>query len=155
MRHRRRKKFVKPEVQRHWAIMLLLVTGVSMLGQGILLMFILTRLALELPNDGELVVASIPGNLAWSMGLTFLFLAPFLVVTAVLVSFRFAGPIYRFEQYLKQVIAGDRPPACRLRKGDQLTDLCDLINEATEPLYRSDVSHEGEEHSPSAERRIA
>jgi hypothetical protein len=41
--------------------------------------------------------------------------------------------------YLKQVIARETSEPCRIRKGDELQDLCDLINAATEPVRNAAV----------------
>jgi hypothetical protein len=35
---------------------------------------------------------------------------------------------------LKRVIEGQERGECRLRNGDELQDLCELINRATEPI---------------------
>ena len=59
---------------------------------------------------------------------------PLVFAVGVLTTFRFAGPVYRFEQFLKNVIAGKAPADCRLRKGDHLQDFCQLLNQATAPL---------------------
>ncbi|MEW6071144.1 MAG: hypothetical protein AB1726_00935 [Planctomycetota bacterium] len=138
--NRRKKTFVMPEVQRSWALLLLFATATSLVAQAVLLMFLLTRLATTLPNDGDLVLANIQRTLFLALGLTFAFLAPFLVLVGVMVSFRVAGPLHRFESFLRQVIAGERPPDCRLRKGDQLGELCALLNRATAPLRQVDFA---------------
>ena len=58
----------------------------------------------------------------------------------VLFTFRIAGPVYRFEQFLSAVVRGERPRDFRLRKGDQLTELAALINDATRPLREAPAS---------------
>ena len=59
---------------------------------------------------------------------------PLTFLVGVLTTFRIAGPVYRFEQFLAAVRRGERPSDFHLRKGDELTDLAALINEATGPL---------------------
>ncbi len=61
-------------------------------------------------------------------------LTPLTISVGILVTFRIAGPIYRFETYLQSVARGENPGPCRLRKGDELQDLCDAINEALNAL---------------------
>ena len=63
-----------------------------------------------------------------------LLLLPATFAVGLLVTHRLIGPIYRFEKYLAQVIAGETREPCRIRKGDELVELCDLINRATEPV---------------------
>jgi hypothetical protein len=135
---KRRKKFVKPEIQWSWISMTLLTVAVSAIAQAMIVVYLLSRLATQIPNDGESVLTLMPQYIVLSLGLTVLFLTPLLVLVSVLVSFRIAGPLYRLETYLGQVAAGERPPDCRLRKGDKLQELCRLVNEATAPLRRHD-----------------
>jgi hypothetical protein len=150
---RRKKKYVKPEIQWNWIAMTMLTIGVTMVAQAILVVFLLTRIATQIPNDGESVIALMPQYLVLCLGLTVLFLAPLLILVAVLVSFRIAGPIHRLEMYLRQVIAGEKPPDCRLRAGDQLKELCELVNSATAPLRRGDENDA--DASQSGNERIA
>jgi hypothetical protein len=76
----------------------------------------------------------LPGILIEVLAMSFAFLLPMTLCAGILSTFRIAGPIYRFEQYLKQVARGEVTDPCRIRDGDELWDLCDLINEATAPL---------------------
>jgi hypothetical protein len=69
----------------------------------------------------------------------------------VLSTFRIAGPIYRFEQYLRQVVKGEAEGPCRIRDGDELWDLCDLINQATAPLRMRHGEDEPEEATAAGE----
>ena len=151
-RKRRKRKFVKPEIQRSWIMMTMLTIGVTVVAQAILIVHMLTRIASTVPNDGEAVLALLPQYLALCLGLTVLFLAPFFVLVAVLMSFRIAGPVYRLEAYLRQVIEGEKPPDCRLRDGDQLMVLCELVNTAPAPLRRASADDRGAENPPENER---
>jgi hypothetical protein len=69
-------------------------------------------------------------------------LAPFLLVVGLVTTFRFFGPLHRFRVYLARLARGDRPDACRIRREDELQDLCELLNRATAPL-RADALGEG------------
>jgi hypothetical protein len=57
----------------------------------------------------------------------------------VLTTFRVAGPLYRIEMFLKQVARGEKPADCRLRKGDELVEFCEVVNLATAPLRRTET----------------
>ncbi|MCL2690334.1 MAG: hypothetical protein FWE57_10885 [Chitinispirillia bacterium] len=48
----------------------------------------------------------------------------------VFFSHKLAGPIFRFEKACQRVIDGDYNDVIKLRKGDQLNNLADLLNEA-------------------------
>jgi methyl-accepting chemotaxis protein len=61
---------------------------------------------------------------------TVLFTLVLSFVVGILYSHRFAGPIWKFEQALKQVAKGDISHDLRLRKGDLLMDFCAAFNSA-------------------------
>mgnify|MGYP005703992283 CR=1 FL=1 len=65
---------------------------------------------------------------------SFVMFLPLVYAVGILTTFRFAGPIYRFEMFLGQVRRGENPADCRLRKGDHLKDFCELLNDVTRPL---------------------
>ena len=128
---RRRVKLVKPELQFRWALMIGIATGVGVLTQALILVFSWARISTALPNDGQVLMAALPGFLGLQLLLTTAVLAPLLVILAILMTFRIAGPIHRMEGFLRSTIAGESPPDCRLREKDHLHELCGLINEAT------------------------
>ena len=83
-----------------------------------------------MPEGGTYLAAQLP-SLLGSIALTaFLILLPATSVFGILITFRTAGPIHRFKQHLASVARGEQPGPCRIRKGDELQDLCDAINEA-------------------------
>jgi len=59
------------------------------------------------------------------------FALPATVAVGVMTTFRIAGPIQRFRSFLGALRDGERPADCRIRKGDQLQDFCELLNDAT------------------------
>jgi len=63
-------------------------------------------------------------------------LVPMTMAIGIVVTFRVAGPIKRFELYLRSIVAGANPGPCRIREGDELQELCHLINLAVETLRR-------------------
>lgn len=50
------------------------------------------------------------------------------LVFSILISHKFAGPIYRFEKILQQITDGDLTHRIDLRRGDELLELKDHIN---------------------------
>ncbi len=133
-RFRRRRKLIQPGLQlRLSAKFLGLIT--LMLGlQYLLLDSLLHRAADQLPADRGLFLDQSGAIgldlLAWS-ALVFL---PLSLLVGIIGSFRFAGPLYRFKSFLRAVAAGEEPEDIRLRAGDELKDLAELLNEATRPL---------------------
>jgi len=47
-------------------------------------------------------------------------------------AFRIAGPLYRFETYLRSIIRGEEPRDMKLRRGGALQELCELLKRALE-----------------------
>jgi nitrogen fixation/metabolism regulation signal transduction histidine kinase len=133
-KYKRKKKLILPGLQMKLVGAFLAAAGASVLVQSVMLVYALTSLARQAPNDMLIILDRIPGISATILLLTCAIMVVLTVSTGIVVTFRIAGPIYRFEQYLKQVIAGERPADCRLRKGDELLHLCELINLATAPL---------------------
>jgi signal peptidase II len=146
-RHKRRIKLIQPRLQLKLIFVFLGMAASSMLLQFILFTSNVTEVATTLPADGLILVEELPALLYRTLLVSFLLFLPLMFFVGVLVTFRIAGPLYRFEVYLKQVIRGEKPPDCRLREGDELQGLCRLINEATAPLR---VRPRAEEEQPAA-----
>ena len=74
-------------------------------------------------------------EILWShLFLTVGLMIPLTLFTGILVTFRVAGPVHRFEQHLKAIANGEDPGDCYIRKGDEFTELCELINSAVNTL---------------------
>ena len=138
-KYKRRIKIIKPKLQLKVVSIFVGLSALSVLLQSLLLANRLTELSTELPTGGQYLVDAVPHVLFEILLFTFGLLLPLIFAVGVLVTHRFAGPIYRFEQYLTQVIAGQQVGPCKIREGDELWELCELINQATEPLRRREV----------------
>jgi hypothetical protein len=68
----------------------------------------------------------------FSMGL----LLPVIFGLGIVLTFRIAGPVHRFEQFLDAVARGEQIGPCKIRRGDYLQSLCEAINRATESTRR-------------------
>lgn len=69
--------------------------------------------------------------------LRLLLMTPLVVIFSIFLSHKVAGPLYRIEKFLKGVANGDLSAKLRLRKGDELQDLAEAINDMTDDLkYR-------------------
>lgn len=142
-RYKRRIKLIQPRLQLKLVFVFIGMAASSMLLQFILFTSAITDVATRLPSDGLVLVEEMPKLLYGTLLVSFALFLPLMFVVGVLVTFRFAGPVYRFKMYLGEVIRGEKPADCRLRKGDELMDLCAMINQATEPLRRRDAADAG------------
>lgn len=131
---RRRIKLIKPGLQLRLTGIFLGLSGLGFLLQSLHVGLRLSEVAGNLPHDGTYLVSMLPELPIEILLFSFGMLMPLTMAIGVLVTFRIAGPIYRFEQFLKAVHGGKQVGPCKLRKGDELQDLCDLINQVTEPL---------------------
>ena len=136
-RTQRNRKLVEPRLQLEFCLLFLCITLCAVLVQTIVLNFTLAGLAGRVPHDGGRILAEVPRILGASLLLTLALLVPVALAIGVYSTFKLVGPIHRFKVFLKQVAAGERPHECRIRAGDELQDLCQLMNEATAPLRRS------------------
>ena len=134
--YRRRKKLIQPGLQLKLTGAFFAISALSFLLQYLLLANDLVSTANQLPDGGHQLIAMLPGSLLRTVILSFCFLMPVTLLGGVLVTFRIAGPVYRFQVFLRDVRDGKQVEPCRIRKGDELQGLCVLINEATEPVRR-------------------
>jgi len=58
----------------------------------------------------------------------FLLLLPVAFISAILASHKIAGPLVRIKRSINQMIAGDYNLIVKLRKGDHLQDVAELLN---------------------------
>jgi hypothetical protein len=67
-------------------------------------------------------------------------LVPLTLLVGITSTHKVVGPLYRFRVYLTQLAAGERPAPCRIRQNDELQDLCELLNRATQPLRETKLA---------------
>ena len=147
---RRRKKLIQPRLQLKLTLIATLTTVTATLLQFLLFSSAIAELAAKLPHDSLALLELGQGQLLVCLAITLAVLVPISVTAGILSTFRVAGPVYRLERYLEQVIAGERPGDCRLRQGDELNELCALVNEATRPLREDADRTEAEPRRQSA-----
>lgn len=131
---RRRIKLIKPRLQ---LTLIAVFVGLSSLGflmQSLHVGLRLSELAASIPGGGRHLMALMPELPIEILVVSFGMFMPLTIAVGIIVTFRIAGPVYRFERYLRDVADGKEVRPCKLRKGDQLMELCELINEVTEPL---------------------
>ena len=139
-KYRRRIRLIRPKLQIRLMASFLGIAVLALALQYMVFLRVLTETALTLPNDGAVLMTELTSQLGMVFMISMLLLLPASFAVGLLVTHRVAGPIHRFETYLRQVIAGETREACRLRKGDELKELCELINRATESVRASKPS---------------
>lgn len=137
--HRRRKKLIKPRIQLKLTMIFVGLSALSLLLQFVLFQSAVASTALKLPNDSIVLLAAANSMLVRVLAISFLVFLPLTFLVGILTTFRIAGPIYRFERFLEAVQRGESPPDFRLRKGDELVRLANLIIETTGPLREGQV----------------
>ena len=126
----RKQRLIKPGLQLRFGFIFLATSVGAVLIHAFLLNWTLTQISHKLPNDESVLLAQWPGvfskDIIFAIGL----MLPMTLVIGVLATFPIAGAIHRIETHLRDVIRGTNVGPCKLRKGDQLQDLCGLMNQA-------------------------
>ena len=143
---RRNVRLVQPGLQLRLILTFVGLSALALMLQYILFMSTLSKVALGLPNDGLVFMDRINGILLGVFLASFGVLLPLTFAIGVIMTHRFAGPLYRFEAFMNATVRGERPTDCRLRKGDELEGFAELLNQVTAPMRR------GEQEAPGARK---
>jgi len=148
----RKRILVLPRLQWRLVAAFLSTACISTVVQMLLLNLALTRLAEQAGNGRGAVLEAAPDIVWTQILLVFGLMVPLLVAVGLLETFRVAGPVYRFETYLRAWLDGKQPAPCTLRQDDELHELCRLINAATQSrLQQAEVAERqaAQEAAPS------
>jgi hypothetical protein len=129
--YRRRIKLIKPALQLKLVGVFAGLSALAFLLQSLHVGLRLSELAATVPEGGTYLVAVLPELPLEILLVSFGMLLPLTIAVGIIVTFRIAGPVYRFEKYLKSVLRGEEFGPCRIRKGDEFQELCELINQVT------------------------
>jgi nitrogen fixation/metabolism regulation signal transduction histidine kinase len=140
MKNSRKKKYIEPALQNHLIRSFLLATATALVLQYIVFASLASRIAREMPNDGAVFMDQLGTILMLALGGTLILVLPTTFLMGLTITHKVAGPVYRLSMYLREVRDGGKPKDARLRKGDQLHDLCRLVNEATAPLREGEAT---------------
>jgi hypothetical protein len=143
----RKKKLINPRLQLRLVGIFLCAAGLAVQVEAILITLTLTRLAGGLPNDGSELMEQVPEFVRTNLMLTFLLLAPLMLGVGIVATFKIAGPLHHFEQFLRAVRDGQQVAPCQIRKGDELQEFCTLLNEVTAPLRERAAAKSGTAHA--------
>ena len=139
----RKKKLIKPRLQLRLVAVFLCAAGLAVQVEAILIALTLSRLSQGLTNDGSELLEQLPEFVRTNLLLTFLVLTPLMLGVGIVATFKIAGPLHNFEQFLRAVRDGQQVEPCQIRKGDELQSLCTLLNEVTAPLRERASSKSG------------
>jgi hypothetical protein len=146
----RKKKLINPGLQLRLVAIFLCSAALAVQAEAILITYTLTKLAEDMPNDGSVLLSQLPEFVRTNLLLTFALLAPLTLGVGIVATFRIAGPLYRFQQFLQAVKEGRQVEPCTIRKGDELHDFCILLNDVTAPL-RAKAQTQAPETVPAVE----
>lgn len=130
----RSTKLVKPRFQLKVIGIFFFLACLSAAFQFVLFEMSLSELAPHLGEADEALLVLLREFFRDNLVLAFACLAPLMLVVGVLVTHRIAGPLHRIEQHLEALARGENPGECRIRKHDELQELCERINEAQRAL---------------------
>jgi len=140
---RRKKKLINPRLQLRLVGIFLCAAGLAVQVEAILITMTLARLSRTLTHDGSELLEQLPEFVRTNLLLTFLLLTPLMLGVGIVATFKIAGPLHNFEQFLRAVRDGQQVEPCQIRKGDELQTLCTLLNEVTAPLRERAASNSG------------
>ncbi|HPF13263.1 MAG: hypothetical protein H6829_13220 [Planctomycetes bacterium] len=150
----RTRKLIDKSLQLRLVGAFVAVGCVATLFQVVLLNQSMLGFAEKLPQGGDQLLAEAPGLLVKSVLVTLGLLVPVMTLVGILITHRIAGPAYRMRMHLEAIeTTGEIPGPCKIRKGDELQELCSLLNQAIEVVAQG--THTVEPAQTVAENRKA
>jgi hypothetical protein len=151
----RKKKLVRNDIQLKLTLVFTLLTTLALVLQFMLFMATMTGKGLDESGLGRAHEEIVDG-IFMALLLSVAVVLPLTLMVGILSTHRFAGPVVAFRRFLEAVTRGEKPQDLRLRAGDELKDICDLLNRATAPLRRSEGEGAAEDGAPgNASREVA
>lgn len=147
-RFARKKKFIRRDIQLQIVFMNVFVACLVLL-----LCFLLNLMSINSMASNKIVMTVAQTAIKFQqMVFQNYFIATVLTLilsaaAGVYFSFRFCGPIYRFELHLRDLCNGRWDKPCRIRKDDNLQDFCQVLNDTTAMF----VSHAEKSHDALTE----
>ena len=133
-RNLRKKNLIKPALQFKITLAFMATSASLMCLMAFLVILFLTDEGGGKFGVSDQVLDQVIPVLTRSFIITMVLLVPVTLVVGVLATFMVAGPLRCFERFLERVRDGEKPADCSIRKGDELGEFCELLNEVTRPL---------------------
>jgi len=130
--YRRRKKLIRMDLQLKIVFITLLVASLVLLVNFQLTLAGLWSISSQLTESSNVddVLEFIRSSTIQKFLFSVVMAVPLAGFVGILYSFKFCGPIYRFNKYFTELRTKRWDERCMLRKGDDLQDVCDSINGA-------------------------
>lgn len=130
------------------------LTSVALMLQFLLFSAHLTDVGRRLESGGlEVLGYSMPGTLLGVLVGSLVIVLPVCMVVGMWITFRWAGPLYRIQEHLREVAEGSgEVGTCRVRKDDELQELCGLVNRALQTTRRDARAEVQDERAGELER---
>lgn len=131
----RTRKLIDKSLQFRLVGAFVAVGCVATLFQVVLLNQSMLKLSESMASNGDLLLQETPPVLVRSVLITLCVLVPAMTLVGILVTHRIAGPAYRMRMHLKEIEeSGEVPRPCRIRKHDELQEMCQLLNQAIDAI---------------------
>ena len=128
--YKRKRKLIDKALQLKLVAVFTAIGATCALFQVVLVNYGLLNIAKSIPAGGtELLKESrwmMLENIMWTFGA----LIPLMTCVGIVVTHRIAGPAYRMRMHLREIAEGGPVRSCKIRKDDELQDLCDALNAA-------------------------
>jgi methyl-accepting chemotaxis protein len=138
--YKRRKKFIRKDIQLRlitiiisYLIVFSVILSLIFLGPSVVSLF--TDISPPERQAAVKAFLTVHGNF-WPATILVLY---FVIILALSISHKIAGPIYRFEEVIKAMEQGDLSQRVRLRRGDYFFSMMDRINAMTQSM-KDDLS---------------
>ena len=141
----RKQKLVDRRLQLKLVGWFVVTAAVSLGLQYVLTVNTMAEVALQPHRDTASAFDAVVHASLRNLGVCLLITLPVVAVVAVLATFRILGPLEAMKRFLGAVQRGERDQPMVLRKGDELQELCRLVNEVTEPLREEPADDERRE----------
>jgi len=133
-KHRRTRKLIRTKLQLKLTLWFVATAALCLLFQFFLFTSEMSQLGARLPGDSQFFYAHFLDTMLFVLLASLGVGLPLTFAVGVLLTFKVAGPIYRFTTFMREVKNGTQTAECRLRQGDELQDFCVLLNDVTAPL---------------------
>jgi hypothetical protein len=130
--HKRKRKLINKGLQLKLVAIFTVIGTTCALFQVVLINFGLLDVARSIPTGGSELLEEarwmMLRNTLWTVGA----LIPLMVCIGIVATHRIAGPAYRMTVHLREIAEGGPIRTCKIRKDDELQDLCAALNAAFE-----------------------
>jgi hypothetical protein len=133
----RKKKLVDARLQRRFGVLFLSTAAAAVLLQAVVMYVAFVRVSASMLDGGEVLSARAPMVIIVSTLISLVLIIPLAFSLGIRSMFKIVGPLHRFRRFLTNVSGGSQSEGCHIRAGDEFQDICDLLNEVTEPLRES------------------